>query len=64
MTRDDDSSRGKPRSMGIGQRLFALFVFVFLAWLIWLALNGQYDAEVNRFAAWLHRNYAAFMRKF
>ena len=50
--------------MGIGQRLFALFVFVFLGWLIWLALNGQYDAEVNRFAAWLHRNYTAFMRKF
>jgi hypothetical protein len=50
--------------MGIGQRLFALFVFAFLAYLVWLALTGQYDSEVNRFAAWLHRNYAAFMRKF
>ena len=63
MTRDDDS-RGKPRSTGIGQRLFALFVFAFLAYLVWLALTGQYDTEVNRFATWLHRNYTAFMRQF
>jgi hypothetical protein len=50
--------------MGIGQRLFALFVFAFLAYLIWLAVTGQYDTEVNRFAAWLHRHYTALIRKF
>ena len=64
MTRAEDSTRRKPQSMGLGQRLFALFVFAFLAYLIWLAVTGQYDTEVNRFAAWLHRNYTAFMRQF
>lgn len=64
MTRDEEPPRRRRQSMGIGQRLFALFVFVFLAYLIWLALTGQYDTEVNRFAAWLHRNYTAFMRQF
>jgi hypothetical protein len=50
--------------MGIGQRLFALFVFAFLAYLVWLALTGQYDTEVNRFAAWLHRRFDALQRLF
>jgi len=62
--RNEPSTTSKPASAGIGQRLFALFVFAFLAYLIWLAVTGQYDAQVNRVAAWLHRNYTAFMRTF
>ena len=64
MTRDEDLPRRKRQSMGIGQRLFALFVFAFLAYLVWLALTGQYDTEVNRFAAWLHRRFDALQRLF
>jgi len=45
-----------------GQRLLALLVVAVLAYLIWLAVTGQYDTEVNRFAAWLHRQYDALRR--
>ena len=66
MTPDNDVSRRRPRSTGtgLGQRVLALFVFAFLACLVWLALTGQYDTEVNRVAAWLHRQYTAFARRF
>lgn len=56
---DVKPSTGKPRSANVGQRLFALFVFAVLGYLIWLAVTGRYDTEVDRVAAWLHRQYAA-----
>ncbi len=56
---DVESSTGKPRSANVGQRLFALFVFAVLGYLIWLAVSGRYDAEVDRVAAWLSRHYHA-----
>lgn len=39
------------------QRLFALAVLAFFAWLIWLAITGRYDHEVNRVATWLHEHW-------
>lgn len=61
MTPDSDSSRRRPRSTGTGtgQRVLALLVFAFMACLVWLAATGQYDTQVNRVAAWLHRHYDA-----
>jgi hypothetical protein len=63
---DNDPSHGRPHSTGtgIGQRLLALLVFALLAYLIWLAVTGQYDTEVNRVAAWLHRLYTAVAHRF
>lgn len=45
------------RIASTGQRLFALSIFAVIACLIWLAVTGQYDTEVNRFAAWLREHY-------
>jgi len=45
-----------------GQRLFALLIFAVLGYLIWLAVTGQYDTEVNRFADWLRESYEALRR--
>lgn len=42
-----------------GQRLFALFVLAVFGYLIWLAYTGRFDAEVNRVAGWLARQYHA-----
>ena len=44
---------------GIGQRLLSLLVLAFCAYLVYLAITGQYDREVNRVAAWLHRHWNA-----
>lgn len=51
---------GRPsRLAGAGQRLLALLVFVVLGYLVWLAYTGQYDREVNRFAAWMRAQWHA-----
>ncbi|HET7127426.1 MAG TPA: hypothetical protein VFI26_10095 [Lysobacter sp.] len=47
---------------GVGQRLLSLVVLAFCAYLVYLAITGQYDHQVNRFAAWLHRNWNAITR--
>ncbi len=38
---------------GIIQRLSAIGVFVVFLYLVKLAIEGNFDAEVARFAAWL-----------
>ena len=38
---------------GIIQRLFSIAVFMVFLYLIKLAIEGNFDAEVARFAAWL-----------
>lgn len=50
-----------PRLAGAGQRALALLVFVVLGCLVWLAYTGQYDREVNRFAAWLRVHWHALV---
>lgn len=47
------------RFASVGQRLFAIFVLAVFGYLVWLALTGRYDTEVNRLAAWLSRQYHA-----
>lgn len=52
----------RPRSSGFGQRVLAAGVLGVCAYLIYLALTGQYDHEVNRVARWLHAQYDALTR--
>lgn len=44
---------GQSRFAGLGQRLLSLVVLGVFAYLVWLALSGQFDHEVNRVAHWL-----------
>lgn len=36
------------------QRVFSVVFLAFFAYLIWLALSGRYDHDINALAAWLH----------
>lgn len=64
---DADERKIKARRVGFssfGQRLLTLVLFAFLACLIWLAITGQYDAQVDQFAGWLHRHFETMRRMF
>lgn len=58
----DTPSGGRPGFTGFGQRLLSLVVLAVFAYLIWLALSGQYDGQVNRLAHWLKQHYQALVR--
>ncbi|MCA1714155.1 MAG: hypothetical protein LC715_03190 [Gammaproteobacteria bacterium] len=47
------------RFASAGQRLFSLLLFAMFACLIWLALSGRFDAEINHVADWLQATYRA-----
>lgn len=50
------NSDPKPRHMhfaSIGQRLGSLATFAIFLYLVYLAVNGRFDTEITRFAAWL-----------
>lgn len=54
----------KPRHLSavpLWQRLLSLGVLVLFAFLIWSAINGTFDQEVNRVSGWLQRNYFALL---
>ena len=53
---------GHLRFSGFGQRLLSLIVLGMFAYLIWLALTGQFDHEVNRVARWLQARFNALSR--
>ena len=57
-----DPPRGRDRFPGIGQRLLSLLVLGAFAYLIWLALTGRYDHEVDRVARWLKATFGALTR--
>lgn len=52
------NSDPKSRNMKFGgfwDRLLSIGILAFFLYLVYLALNGKLDAEVNQFAAWLKR---------
>ncbi len=51
--KNHNPSSGNPRFASFGQRLLSLLVLAVFAYLIWLAVTGRYDHEVNRVAHWL-----------
>jgi hypothetical protein len=55
-------SGGQPRFAGLGQRLLSLLVLGAFAYLVWLALSGRFDHEVNRVARWLQATFGALTR--
>lgn len=50
-----DLDPGKPVQRGgsLWDRFLALLVFAVFLYLIYLAINGRLDSDVNRFASWL-----------
>lgn len=60
--KNHNPSGARLRFAGLWQRLLSVLVFVTLAALIWAAWSGDYDAEVNRFAAWLQQRWDALLR--
>jgi hypothetical protein len=51
--KNHNPSGGNLRFASLGQRLLSLVVLGVFAYLIWLALTGRFDHEVNRVARWL-----------
>ncbi|HWS78655.1 MAG TPA: hypothetical protein VN205_09830 [Thermomonas sp.] len=60
--KNHDPSGGQLRFAGVGQRLLSLVVLGVFAYLVWLALTGQFDHEVNRVARWLQAHLGALTR--
>lgn len=58
----DPEERARRSGESPGQRLLALFVFVVLGVLLWLAYSGRYDHQVGRVAAWLHGAFDTLRR--
>ena len=42
----------------IGQRLGSLATLVIFLYLVYLAVNGRFDAEITQFAAWLEHLFS------
>ena len=51
--KNHNPSGGNLGFASLGQRLLSLVVLGVFAYLIWLAVNGRFDQEVNRVAHWL-----------
>lgn len=60
MTTPEERARRSGESPA--QRLLALFVFIVLGVLLWLAYSGRYDHEIDRLARWLHAGVDALRR--
>lgn len=55
------NSDPKSRNMKFGgfwDRLMSVAILVFFLYLIYLAVNGNFDSEINQFAAWLKRLFS------
>jgi len=48
-----DNRPAKMAFANIWQRLISVGLMAFFLYLIYLAVNGRFDTEINRFAAWL-----------
>lgn len=55
-------SGGRLRFAGFGQRVLAALVLGVCGYLVYLAVTGRYDHEVNRVALWLQQQYQALAR--
>lgn len=55
------NSDPKSHSMKFGgfwDRLVSIGVLVLFLYLIYLAINGKFDSEINQFAGWLKRLFS------
>ena len=55
------NSDSKPRNThfaSISQRLGSLATLVIFLYLVYLAVNGRFDAEITRFAAWIEHLFS------
>jgi hypothetical protein len=55
------NSDSKPRNThfaSISQRLGSLATLVIFLYLVYLAVNGRFDTEITRFAAWLEHLFS------
>lgn len=55
------NSDPKSRSIKFGgfwDRLLSIGILVLFLYLIYLAINGRFDHEINQFAAWLRRLFS------
>jgi hypothetical protein len=55
------NSDPNPRRMKFGSiwdRLLSIGTMIIFLYLIYLALNGRFDQEINQFAAWLERLFS------
>lgn len=55
------NSDPKSRNMKFGgfwDRLVSVITLMLFLYLIYLALNGNFDSEINQFAAWLKRLFS------
>lgn len=57
--RNADPKAHQPRMATAWQRLLAMGVLLLFAYLIWAAIHGEYDPEVDRFAGWLQSRFHA-----
>lgn len=60
--KEQDSSVRHPRFAGTGQRLLVVLLFAVFAGLVWLALDGRFDGEIQQVTAWLREHYHAVAR--
>ncbi len=60
--KNHNPSGGHLAFASVGQRLLSAVVLGVFGYLIWLALTGQFDHEVNRVAHWLQSHYNALVR--
>lgn len=56
-----DPAARKLRMATAWQRLLAMGVLGLFAYLIWAAVHGEYDREVDSFAGWLQAHYHALV---
>ena len=57
MKNSDPKSRNT-KFGGFWDRLMSIGILAFFLYLVYLAINGNLDAEVNQFAAWLKRLFS------
>lgn len=60
--KNHNPSGGRLRFASFGQRISGLMIFALFGYLIWLALTGRFDDQVNRVANWLHSMFNAIAR--
>ncbi len=57
MKNSDPKSRGM-KFGGLWDRLVSIATLALFLYLIYLAVSGKFDSEINQFAAWLKRLFS------
>ena len=56
--KNSDSRSHNTKFGGFWDRLVSVGTLAFFLYLIYLAVNGNFDSEINQFAAWLKRLFS------